>query len=269
MKMTFDPEKLEAIFTLVSSVKENLRDGTLNAAMANLVKALQFYLTIPMLKKEKAQLEPEFYDLQSQIAGHPKFIQKYGPVSFRRGEHQKNIDYMNQLIQFGVEDFQERIQLGIELLTAQRLEEAHEVFYSVLDDPDSELSHFIQVGDAFLKNKLWKNAQDVFAKAIERDPESLHLLNRMAISLRKDGEYEQALSIYRKAMLLSPRDEGLYYNLARLFLDWGKPKSAGQALQNALTINPKFDAASRLLTAVQETLSKMSGPAERPTGEQT
>ena len=77
----------------------------------------------------------------------------------------------------------------------------------------------------------------------------------MAISLRKDHKFEEALTMYRKAVMLSPHDEGLYYNVARLFLDMGKPKSAGQALRKALSINPKFERAAKLLVGVQEALA--------------
>ncbi|MEW5722517.1 MAG: tetratricopeptide repeat protein [Thermodesulfobacteriota bacterium] len=257
MNKTFDPKKIEAIFTLVSSVKENVLGGALNAAMANLVKALEFYLGTPMLKKEREVLEKEFYDLILKISKHPKFADTYGPVSFRQGEHKENVAFMKQLIQFGADNITEKIEQGLELLEADRLDEARTLFYEVLDNPDSELQHFLKIGDAYLQKKLWKEAQEIFTRAIARDPESLHLLNRMAISLRKDKKFEEALTYYRKAVLLSPRDEGLYYNVARLFLDMGKPKSAGQALRKALAINPKFEPAAKLLVGVQEALATM------------
>lgn len=260
MSKSFDPKRIEAIFTLVSSTKDNVHLGALNASMANLVKALQFYVSTPMLKKEREILEEDFYDLLEKISNHPKFANTYGPVSFRKGEHAENIDFMKQLIQFGAENIQERIEQGIELLDAQRLEETREIFREVMDNPDADLNHFMAMGDAYLKNKLWKDAQEVFSRALEKDPESLHLMNRMAISLRKNQEFEPALEIYRKAIRLSPRDEGLYYNVARLFLDMKKQKSGMQALQKALAINPKFAPAKKLLTEMREkTDAKASG----------
>jgi len=254
LKKTFDPKRIEAIFTLVSSVRENVRQGALNAAMANMVKGLTLYLGTPMLKKEREILEEDFFDLLQKTSNHPSFASKYGPVSFRKGEHEMNMDFMKQLIEFGSESFQEKIQQGQELLEADRIEEARKIFNDVLDDPDAEIRHYLAIGDSFLKKQLWKDAQDVFRRAIEKDPDSLHVMNRMAISLRKDQKFQEALSIYKKAVMLSPRDEGLYYNVARLFLDWGKPKNAGQMLQKALAINPRFQPAAKLLNDVQESM---------------
>jgi tetratricopeptide (TPR) repeat protein len=262
LKQTFDPQKIEAIFTLVASVKENVRVGALNAAMANLVKALEFYIGTPMLKKEREVLEQEFYDVLIKISKHGKFASTYGPVSFRKGEHKDNVDFMKQLIQFAADTIREKIEQGLELLTAERFTEAKKLFDEVLDNPDVELKHYLTIGDAYLQHKRWPEAQEVFARAIAKDPDSIHLLNRMAISLRKDKKFEEAMEVYRKAVMLSPRDEGLYYNVARLFLDWGKPKSAGQALRKALAINPKFAPAAKLLVSVQEALAGMGGKEE-------
>ena len=265
MNKSFDPEKIEAIFRLVSNVRENIRDGALNVSMANLVKALQLYLSTPLLKKEKEILEIDFYDLQIKISQHPKFGATYGPVSFRQGEHEENIEFMLQLIKFGAENIQEQLEQGLELLNGGRYDEAWKIFVEVMGNPDAELEHFIAIGDAYLKNKRWPEAQEVFARAMERDPESLHLLNRMAISYRKDEKYEEALSTYRKAVKLSPLDEGLYYNVARLFLDMGRRKNAVQALRKALSINPKFQRAAKMLTEVQHTSSEPK-PAPQEVG---
>ncbi|MDY6851926.1 MAG: hypothetical protein SV487_07635, partial [Thermodesulfobacteriota bacterium] len=56
--------------------------------------------------------------------------------------------------------------------------------------------------------------------------------------------------------------EGLYFNVARLFLEWGKPDSAGQALRKSLSINPKFEAGARLLDQVQESMVQMNGESK-------
>lgn len=259
MQKEFDPKKIEAVFQLVSVVKENILAGALNAAMANLVKSLQIYLQTPMLKKEKEVLEKDFFELQIKIAGHPKFTSTYGPVSFRQGEHEMNVDFMLQLIKFGAENIQEQIEQGLELLAAERSKEAWNIMLDIMNNPDAELQHFITIGDAYLKKQMWPEAQEVFARAMARDPESINLLNRMAIAYRKDHKYDEALSTYRKAVMLSPLDEGLYYNVARLFLDMGNVKSGLQALRKALSINPKFERAAKLLVEVQKQSTAQTG----------
>ncbi|MDY6852484.1 MAG: hypothetical protein SV487_10495, partial [Thermodesulfobacteriota bacterium] len=184
MEKSFDPEKTNSIFSLVSSAKNDLRIDALNAAMANLVKALRIYIDTPMLKKEKEVLEDDFYNLELKIAKHPKFAETYGPVSFTRGEHKMAIEFMSQLIEVGAEGIKEKIEQGQELLEAERKTEAGKIFGEVMENPAVDLEDFIVIGDSYLKKNLWKEAQWFFSQAVKRYPESINLLNRLAISLR-------------------------------------------------------------------------------------
>lgn len=262
VKKSFDPERINKIFSLVASTKDHVREGALMGAMAKLAKALQYYIGTPMLKKEKDVLETEFYDLLLKISSNPSFASTFGPVSFRPGEHKENLDFLNQLIKFAADDINDKIKQGLEMLEAGQKDEAWTLFHEVMENPDVEIKDFLTIGDAYLKKQMWVEAQEVFARAMEKDPDSLHLMNRLAISLRKDGKFKEALEIYRKAILLSPRDEGLYYNVARLFMDMGKPKSAGQALRKSLAINAGFEPAAKLLAALTMKMSTPPNNAE-------
>ena len=170
---------------------------------------------------------------------------------FDGGEHKENLDFMQQLIQFGAENLQEKIEQGLELLRAERVTEAKALFDEVLENPDADMNHFMAIGDGYLKKTMWVEAQGVFSLALERYPESLHLMNRMAISLRKGEKFKEALLIYKKALLLSPRDEGLYYNLARLFMDMSEQSRALQCLRKSLAIKPGFGPSAKLLQTIQ------------------
>jgi hypothetical protein len=135
MKQNFDPKKIEETFSLVSKVKENLLQGALNAAMANLIMAIENYLSTPMLKKERDFMEAEVFDLELKIAAHPKFRETYGPVSFVRGEHKMAVDFMRQLIEVAAENLKEKIEQGKELLEAGQLEAARNIFWGVHGQP--------------------------------------------------------------------------------------------------------------------------------------
>jgi tetratricopeptide (TPR) repeat protein len=124
-----------------------------------------------------------------------------------------------------------------------------------MDSPACDLDDFIEIGDSYLKKSLWKEAQEVFARAAEREPESNqppqpagHFAQERQEIRRRPGHLPESRSAF-------PADEGLYFNLARLFMDWKKYDNAGQALRKALAIKPDFPAAVNLLNSVQECLS--------------
>lgn len=71
-------------------------------------------------------------------------------------------------------------------------------------------------------------------------PEQKHLFNEFGMKLRKNGMLTQALLHYARALRLSPTDEHLLYNIARVLYARGKNKATQAALNRALRFRPDF-----------------------------
>ena len=54
-------------------------------------------------------------------------------------------------------------------------------------------------------------------------------------------------------LAISPQDEGLYYNIARVYVCKKEWKTASEMMQSALMINPEFEEGIRLLEYIRET----------------
>jgi len=240
-------EKVNTIFRLVSSVRERVHQGSLDTAMQELIQALRLYCGTQVFRKEKELLEEQFYDLELKLSSHPKFITTYGPVSFVKGQHEMTIDFLSQLIGLEAESFEEKFTRFRMFLDNGLLDEAALVAQEIIDYPEVKLKEIIAIGDCYFKKNYTKEAQDAYQIASKKYSNSIHAINRMAILLRKNRQFQESLEYYQRAIRLSPRDEGIYYNLARLFLEWGKQDKAIQALENALTINPEFEEAKKLM----------------------
>jgi tetratricopeptide (TPR) repeat protein len=111
-----------------------------------------------------------------------------------------------------------------------------------------------RIGDALSDNGLHAEAEECYTKALELDPDLAHVYNRLGISYRKQGKFDMALNLYRKALTFHPEDENLIYNIARTQWDMENYKPAAEQLARALKINPDFREARILLDAV---LNKM------------
>jgi len=87
-------------------------------------------------------------------------------------------------------------------------------------------------------------AKDVFKKLAQVEAifeeENKHIFNEFGITLRKTKMYDEALANYMKALEISPQDENLYFNIARLYYDLGELEKAQEWLEKALNINPDF-----------------------------
>jgi Predicted N-acetylglucosaminyl transferase len=82
------------------------------------------------------------------------------------------------------------------------------------------------------------------------DPENKHFFNELGIELRGLKLYSQAIDFYQKALALAPDDENLLFNIARAAHESGDKGRANAYLDQALKINPAFEAAQKLKTSL-------------------
>ena len=79
------------------------------------------------------------------------------------------------------------------------------------------------IGLTYLERGDKAKAQDIFERLVKLDgafqAEHKHLFNDFGINLRKNKMLTQALEYYKRAQELSPNDENLYMNIARVQLE--------------------------------------------------
>jgi choline-sulfatase len=171
--------------------------------------------------------------------------------------------------------------LGQARLKQGRVEEAISWYqYTLKADPNFSQSHSA-LGIIYRNRKEWRRAIEEFHKALEFGPDytSYHNLSRIyalqgrfvealkqaqeAVKLQpKQAEsYDLIGSIYflKKQMAeaercylqvieLNPRSDTAFINLAKVYMETGKPDKARGALEHALKINSNQAVAHRLLT---------------------
>jgi tetratricopeptide (TPR) repeat protein len=110
-------------------------------------------------------------------------------------------------------------------------------------DPESIRANF-GIGTLYLEMGDTAKAKEVFRKLSEVDAifeeENKHIFNEFGIELRKTNMLEEALANYQKAITISPQDEHLYFNIARIYYDMKGWNNALTWLNKALEINPHF-----------------------------
>ena len=81
--------------------------------------------------------------------------------------------------------------------------------------PSPQLRQLLAEGSADLSRGDAAAAEKVFRKALALDPNSIGILNDLAISLDHQGKKEEAILYYRRALRLKPVDSTTARNLAR------------------------------------------------------
>jgi tetratricopeptide (TPR) repeat protein len=105
------------------------------------------------------------------------------------------------------------------------------------DDPLSAQEH-VTLGSIYEKRDETELALREYEMALEKDPDFLHALTRLAELSYVMGHYGQAERYYRKAIKLAPRNGDLYNNLCWVYLSQGKKlKRAEGLIMRALELN--------------------------------
>ena len=115
------------------------------------------------------------------------------------------------------------------------------------------------LGITYLERGERAKADNIFERLVKLEAafekEHKHLFNEFGIKLRKTGMHDQAVSYYNRALELSTRDEHLFYNLARAYLEKKDYSSALENLLHSLKLNPTLDVSVKfLLWMVQKQL---------------
>lgn len=113
-------------------------------------------------------------------------------------------------------------------------------------DPQNFENQFLLV-ESLLQAGKDKRAEIFLERLVSHCHLDQFYFNRLAIAIRRQGQYEKAIDIYLKALESCQMDEHLLFNLSRCFVEAERLDDARETLQKALRINPDFPEAKKLL----------------------
>ena len=105
-----------------------------------------------------------------------------------------------------------------------------------------------RLGDRLRQHGRAPAAAMEYRRALDQDAYSPYLLNKLALVLMAQGEWQQALPHLQRARQVSTDDAATYTNLGRLHIALQDYEQARLALSEAVQINP-FDPAVHMYLA--------------------
>ncbi len=112
------------------------------------------------------------------------------------------------------------------------------------------------IGEAFLAVKMYEDAVSYLTEALDLRDDNIPLYNAIGIALRELGRFPLAETYYLRASKYLRHDPNLYFNIARLYLDWKKYPKSKQAIAVALKLAPDFEPAQKLLAFVEKKMQE-------------
>ncbi len=94
------------------------------------------------------------------------------------------------------------------------------------------------------------------------DKNDIETFNRLGITLRKQGKWQDAIKEYRKAIKITPSDGALYYNISMACMEGKEFHDAPKYLDKALSLSPEIHAASEVVSYNIATVYRRAGRQE-------
>jgi tetratricopeptide (TPR) repeat protein len=244
MKMvdTIKREDASNISNKLNESKKNLQKGNIFSCLIAFRETLEKMNSTKMLPADEKSLNAEINSFQKTLSSSAAFRDVYGPVTFRDNDIAPALALMNQLIEIKEEEIQE-------LMAAKDGDPANPEETSTdvqgIDVQVKQLKILIEKGDHATAQDMLQGRDDLMSILVDG-------YNSSGIDHRRAGRFDEALSEFKKALIVYPRDEGLYYNIARVYVAKKEWEIAAETVNEGLKINPHFEEGIKLLKYIRE-----------------
>lgn len=130
-------------------------------------------------------------------------------------------------------------------------------------DEDNVRANF-GIGLTYLERGDAGKAQDIFERLVKLDaafePQHKHLFNEFGINLRKNKMLAESREYYARALQLSPKDENLNMNMARVLLESKDLEGCVDYLLEALRLAPRHEPSLKFMSWL---IQKNLAPADK------
>lgn len=236
------PEALEASLKDIFGLNEE-EEGEEDTTQS-IVDEADRLLDLGQHEQALAQFQVAVKDGRSRVANLHTDI---GTVLHKQGKHGEAIENLKQAIETDPNLTRPYATLGRSYLATGDTDNAKATLQQALVlDPDNDDAK-IAMADTHLKLGENSEAEKIYSVVLEHRPEDIYVFNRLGIAFRVQKKYDQAVANYRRALKINSRDENLYFNLGRCYIEMGQKEMAQKCFSNAVKLNPEHKQAKDIL----------------------
>ncbi len=186
------------------------------------------------------------------IQQNPQFLKahtKSADLYIKEGNEDAALSSLQKAVEISPSNPDRHIAMGKIYLNKGEPEKAAAAFGEAVKTEASKAS---EIAEDLLKMGKPEMAEHYFRTSLGKNADSIHTYNRLGISLRRQGKWKEAILEYETAIKIDPKDEGLYFNMAKAYVEGGQLKLAEKNFQKALSLNPNLSAAQQELDAIKK-----------------
>lgn len=234
-----------------------LRQGKIAACLIAFKEIIERLPAIPKTEKEKNELHQGIELFLRNLSAHKKFQEIFGVVSFGDTDLETNLEFIKSMIIAQEEDIIERVKKDNEAAEAQRLEIDREK-----QQRQAQIRNKIEQSIGFVDQHNLPAAWEIMNESDEiREAVAAHY-NDMGMQDRISKSFAEAIENYTKALIVSPDDENLHYNIGRAYFEANNPDKAENHLESAMKLNPVFKEGQVFYDYLLKVNHPQAGPME-------
>jgi tetratricopeptide (TPR) repeat protein len=234
-----------------SAARMALKKGDILKCLIQFKEALDGFGSAQILPAEKEVLDGAINALQTDLTSNDGFKKVFGPVTFADADVESTATFLGELIKV----YEEQVVEGLEKDEAapepgtaaeeepEPLDREREQTETKPEDPIETIIAHIKSEKADEAKALIGCDEDILSRVLNR-------LNSHGMSCRKAGRIDEAINTYESCLLVCDDDEGIFFNLARAYMDGGQTEQAFATINKALAINPDFREGQSLLQMI-------------------
>jgi tetratricopeptide (TPR) repeat protein len=138
------------------------------------------------------------------------------------------------------QNINELLKQALNLHHNGKLEQADDIYLSILNDDKNNFSANHLHGCILSQNLKYKDALSYLKKACDIDPNNYEANNNLGIVYKNLKDLKNSEKCFKKAMLLNSSEYKAYFNCANLYIDHEKYHESVELLKKILSLNESF-----------------------------
>jgi tetratricopeptide (TPR) repeat protein len=226
---------ISELFHRFHTCELHVKQGKIATCLISFKDIIDRMPAIEMTAKEKNELHEGIEIFLKNLSAHKKFKEIFGEFTFGDTDLATNLEFIKSMIVAQEQEIVQNVEKDEEAVEAQRLEIEREK-QKKQEEINQKIAEAIKLID---ENNMIKAMEIIQGGEEIREGLILHY-NTMGMQSRETKNFTEAVNSYSKAVSVSPQDENLHYNMARVYFEEGKREKAEEFLGKALKLNPEF-----------------------------
>lgn len=242
---------------LLKEGEELVKRGQFRDALAlfEQVKALKESARIHVQIGETFELLGEFEKAHASyataITQNGKFLKAYvkaADLQLKQGNDDEALELLLKATVISPSNAERHIAIGKVYLSKGNESKAHHAFSAAIR---YEPIRSTEIAEELLRLGNAELAEQYFRQSLLKHVDTINIYNRLGIALRRQGKWKEAIREYEIALTVDPRDGGLYFNMAKSYLEGEDKRQAEKYFKKALQLSPDLTAAKEELALLK------------------